>query len=82
MSSGGWLNGPLGLTLAPNGDLIAMNANDGNGVEISLQGRQVAKKVLVPQGSGDLFAAAIAPGGKELLFVNDGTNALDLASAQ
>jgi hypothetical protein len=36
----------------------------------------------VPQGSGDLFAAAIAPGGKELLFVNDGTNALDLASAQ
>ena len=81
LSSGGWLNAPLGLTFAPNGDLIAMNANDGNAVEISPQGHQVAKKTLVPNGSGDLFAATIAPSGKELLFVNDGTNALDIASA-
>jgi hypothetical protein len=35
LSSGGWLNGPLGLALAPNGDVIAMNGNDGNAVEIS-----------------------------------------------
>jgi len=82
LSSGGWLNGPLGLTIAPNGDVLAMNANDGNAVEISLQGHQVAKKTLVPNGSGDLFGLTIAPGGKELLFVNDAAtaNALDVAS--
>jgi hypothetical protein len=39
----------------------------------------LAKVTLVPKGSGDLFAAAIATGGHGLLFVNDGTNALDLA---
>jgi hypothetical protein len=79
LTSGGWLNAPLGLTLAPNGDVLAMNANDGNAVEISPSGRQLAKVTLVPKGSGDLFAAAIATGGHGLLFVNDGTNALDLA---
>jgi hypothetical protein len=82
LSSGGWLNGPLGLTLAPNGDVIAMNANNGQAVEISPQGHQVAKKTLVPNGSGDLFAAAIATGGQGLLFVNDGTNALDIATTR
>jgi hypothetical protein len=82
LSSGGWLNGPLGLTLAPNGDVIVMNANDGNAVEISAQGQQVAKMTLVPKGSGDLFAAAIAPGGHGLLFVNDGTNALDIVKTK
>jgi len=35
LTSGGWLNAPLGLTLAPNGDILAMNANDGNAVEVS-----------------------------------------------
>jgi hypothetical protein len=69
-----------GLTLAPNGDVIVMNANDGNALEISPQGHQVAKKTLVPKGAGDLFAAAIASGGHGLLFVNDGTNALDIAT--
>jgi len=80
LSSGGWLNAPLGLLPAPNGDVIVMNANDGNAVEISPQGHQVAKTTLIPKGAGDLFAAAIAPGGHGLLFVNDGTNALDIAT--
>jgi hypothetical protein len=81
LSSGGWLNGPLGLTIAPNGDVIAMNANDGNAVEISPNGHQVAKKTLVPNGSGDLFGATISPDGTKLLFVNDAAsaNALDIA---
>ncbi|MCU1489656.1 MAG: repeat-containing protein [Acidimicrobiaceae bacterium] len=83
LSSGGWLNGPLGMTIAPNGDVVVVNANDGNAVEISPQGHQVAKKTLVPNGSGDLFGATVAQGGKELLFVNDAAtaNALDIASA-
>jgi hypothetical protein len=82
LSSGGWLNGPLGLTLAPNGDVLAMNGSDGNAVEISPSGHQLAKLTLVRNGSGDLFAAAIATGGHGLLFVNDGTNALDIAKAR
>jgi hypothetical protein len=81
LSSGGWLNGPLGLTLAPNGDVIAINGNDGNTVEISPSGHQVTKSTLIPKGAGDLFGAVIASGGHGLLFVNDGTNALDIAKA-
>jgi hypothetical protein len=34
---------------------------------------------LVKNGAGDLFGAAIAPNGRGLLFVNEGTNAVDLA---
>ncbi len=82
LSSGGWLNGPLGLVLAPNGDVIAMNGNDGNAVEISPQGDQVAKLTLIAHGAGDLFGAAIEAGGHGLLFANDGTNALDIASTR
>jgi hypothetical protein len=81
LSSGG-LDGPLGLLVAPNGDVIALNGNDGNAVEISPQGKQVAKVTLVKGGAGDLFGAAIEPGAHGLLFVNDGTNALDLARSR
>jgi len=79
LTSGGFLNGPLGLTLAPNGDLIAVNGNDGNAVEITTSGHQVAHLTLIPNGAGDLFGLAPAAGGHGLLFVNDGTNALDVA---
>jgi hypothetical protein len=48
-------------------------------VEITPQGRQVARHTLVPNGSGDLFGLTLTPSGRNLLFVNDGTNALDLA---
>ena len=82
LSSGGGLNGPLGLVAAPNGDVIALNGNDGNAVEISPQGKQVAKVTLVANGAGDLFGAAIEPGAHGLLFVNDGTNAIDVASTR
>jgi hypothetical protein len=84
LSSGGWLNLPLGLTIAPNGDVLAMNGNDGNAVEITPSGHQVAKKTLVPNGAGDLFGATISLNGKELLFVNDAStaNALDIANVK
>ena len=82
ISSGGALNGPLGLTIAPDGDIVAFNGNDGNAVEVSPQGRQVAKVTLVAHGAGDLFGAAVEPAGRGILFVNDGTNALDLASVR
>ena len=32
--------GPLGLTLAPNGDLLTVNSGNGNGVEVTPWGFQ------------------------------------------
>jgi NHL repeat len=81
LSAGGSLNSPLGLTLAPNGDLITVNGNDGNAVEISPSGTQVDTLTIDPFNSGgDLFGLAIAPAGNGVLFVDDNgsANTLDL----
>jgi hypothetical protein len=75
LSAGGALNAPLGMTLAPNGDLIVVNGNNGNAVEITPAGKQVATRTLIKNGAGDLFGIITTPGG--LLIANDGTNALD-----
>ena len=82
VSSGGSLNAPLGMTLAPNGDLITVNGNDGNAVEVDpFTGAQVDTMTIDPFDSGgDLFGLAIAPGGRGVLFVDDNSaaNTLDL----
>ncbi len=78
VSQGGALNGPLGLTRAPNGDLLAANAGDGNLVEITPSGMQVATKLVEPGGAGTLFGLTIVPGGNGVYFVDDGTNQLGL----
>jgi hypothetical protein len=78
ISSGGSLSAPLGMTIAPNGDLVVDNGNNGNLVEITPAGKQIATVTLVKNGAGDLFGLAVKPGGKGILFVNDGANALDL----
>jgi DNA-binding beta-propeller fold protein YncE len=74
------LNGPLGITVAPNGDVLAVNAGDGNIVEIAPWGAQVAFKDIDTSGAGGgtLFGLAITPNGKGLYFVDDGDNTLDL----
>jgi hypothetical protein len=77
--SGGALDAPLGMTMAPNGDIVVVNGNDGNAVEITPQGKQVATMTLVKNGAGDLFGVTLAPGGRQLIFVNDGANALDVS---
>jgi hypothetical protein len=77
--AGGALDAPLGMAVAPNGDLVVVNGNDGNAVEVSPAGRQVATKTLLENGAGDLFGLATT--GDGLLLVNDGTNALDLYHA-
>ena len=79
--SGGALDAPLGMTMTPNGDVLVVNGNDGNAVEITPQGKQVATTTLVKNGAGDLFGVTLAPGGRQLIFVNDGTNALDTSSS-
>ncbi len=83
LTSGGAVMDPLGLAIAPNGDVISTNGGDGNVVETTPGGKQAKVKTLVPNGAGDLFGLAVAPNGSGLYFVNDiGTgasaNSLDL----
>jgi len=85
VSVGGALNDPLGMTLAPNGDLVAVNGNDGKAIEVTPSGAQAAVKVLDntvthhgKNGGGTLFGLAPVPGGSGLYFVDDGTNTLNL----
>lgn len=82
VSQNGALNGPLGLAVAPNGDILTANSGDGNFVETTPAGVQRAVRTVdtsTPGGAGgDLFGLAIAPGGTGVYFVNDGNNALYL----
>ena len=79
LTSGGHLNQPLGLTLAPNGDVLTTNAGDGNIVETTPAGHQVAVVAGdAKTGAGSLFGLVIEPGGKGLLYVDDGFNTLRL----
>jgi|GEM_PF-353698 len=77
--SGGDLNNPLGLTIAPNGDILVANAQDGNLVEINPAGAHVSTRLVdAPIGAGTLFGLAVVPGGQGLYFVDDGINELAL----
>jgi sugar lactone lactonase YvrE len=85
VSSGGALNDPLGLAIAPNGDILTTNGGDGNLVETTPDGHQVAVQTLDdtpappgPPGNGTLFGLAIVPGGSGVYFVDDGSNTLNL----
>jgi hypothetical protein len=67
------------MALAPNGDVITVNGGDGNAVETTSSGQQVATVQVDPAGSGgDLFGLTIAPNGRGVLFVDDGDNTLKL----
>jgi len=78
----GALNDPLGLAIAPNGDILTVNGNDGNAVETTAEGHQVAVKALDssgdPPGAGALFGLGIGPDHNGLFFVDDATNTLNL----
>jgi hypothetical protein len=78
----GAVQGPLGVAIAPGGDILAVNSLNGNLVEVAPNGRQVAVKTLdrsgSPAGAGALFGLAVAPGGHGVYFVDDATNTLDL----
>ena len=79
---GGALNAPLGLVTAPNGDLLTVNAANGNIVEITPNGRLAATRTLdssgSPAGAGALFGLAVTPNHKGVYFVDDATNELRL----
>lgn len=86
LTSGGDLNDPLGLALAPNGDVLTANGGNGNIVETSPDGLQVSQLLVDsnpmpgPQpGNGALFGLADSPGAG-LYFVDDDNNNLNLLS--
>lgn len=85
VSAAGALDGPLGLAIAPDGDILTTNGGNGNLVKITPGGVQVAVKTLdntseppLPNGNGTLFGLAVAPGQSSVYFVDDGSNTLNL----
>jgi hypothetical protein len=70
----------LGLVIAPNGNILTVNAGDGNMVETTPAGVQIAVKAVdvTQTGGGTLFGLAIRPNMAGVYFVNDGNNTLDL----
>jgi hypothetical protein len=78
VTSLGALNDPLGLTVAPNGDILTVNGGDGNLVETTPAGAQFLPATPLPGGAGALFGLAVAPGGTGLYFVDDASNTLKL----
>jgi len=73
VSKGGALNSELGLAIAPNGDILTVNGGDGNMVETTPFGKQVAVVTVDKNsgGAGNLFGLAVKPGARAVYFVDD-----------
>jgi hypothetical protein len=78
VSTAGLLSTPLGLAIAPNGDILTVDAGNGNIVETTPQGTQAASATIVPAGAGSLFGLAVMPRGAGIYFVDDSENQLNL----
>lgn len=82
LTANGALNAPLGLTIAPNGDVLTVNGGNGKIVETNPVGKQVDSRFLdrsgKPPGNGALFGLAIAPHASGVYFVDDAMNRLRL----
>jgi hypothetical protein len=82
------LNQPLGLAIAPNGNIITVNGGDGFIVETTPFGKVVNFQLIdntpptppatTPLGGGALFGLAIAPHHQGVYFVDDVSNTLNL----
>jgi hypothetical protein len=80
VSTDSHLNGPLGLVLAPNGDLVAANGGDNNLVELTQGGKFVTENnvdTADPPG-GALFGLAASAHPRAVYFVNDDSNTLNV----
>jgi hypothetical protein len=82
VTSNGDLNTPLGLAVAPNGNILTVNAGDGFIVETTPAGNQIAKAQLdksgSPPGAGALFGLAVTPNANGIYHVDDAVNTLNL----
>ncbi len=81
VAEGRALKQPLGLAIAPNGNILTVNGGNGLIVETTPDGRQVGARFVdvshSRNGAGTLFGLAVAPGGGVYL-VNDGNNTLNI----
>jgi hypothetical protein len=82
VTKGGALNTPLGLIIAPNGNVLTVNGGNGLIVETTPSGMQIAKKMLdssgSPPGAGALFGLGVAPHNAGVYYVDDAVNTLRL----
>lgn len=82
VSAGGALNAPLGMALAPNGDILTANGQDGFIVETTPSGVQLQATQLDssgnPPGAGALFGIGVNLKGAGVYYVDDATNTLRL----
>jgi hypothetical protein len=80
-TSGGTLNGPLGLTVSEGGHVLTVNGADGYLTETNREGTQIANLLLdnigTPAGNGALFGLAFDSDGN-IVFVDDNENALNV----
>ncbi|MGA2644304.1 MAG: SMP-30/gluconolactonase/LRE family protein [Candidatus Sulfotelmatobacter sp.] len=80
VTRGVFLNDPLGLTVAPDGNILSANGNNGFLVTITPGGDQVSEDLLdnsgMPPGAGALFGLIVE--GPGLYYVDDATNTLNL----
>jgi len=80
ISKGGSLNDPLGLTVAPDGNIVTVNGNNGFAVFTTPFGQQLTKILLdnmnSPPGAGALFGLVIVD--QKLYFVDDNENSLNV----
>jgi hypothetical protein len=77
IATGGYLNSPLGLAMAPNGDVLTANGGDGNIVETTPVGAEF-QPVDTGAGGGGLFGLVVAPQRQGVYFVDDANNTLGL----
>jgi hypothetical protein len=86
VTSGGLMQRPLALIMAPNGHLLTVNGKNGQIVEVDpISGQQIyaqwidADAAQSPPGNGDLFGVAMTPDGKGVYYVEDDMNTLMVA---
>jgi hypothetical protein len=82
ITMGGRLNMPLGMAIAPNGDILTVNAGNGRIVETTPSGVQIFSRFLdrsgSPPGAGALFGLAVLKGHGGVYYVDDAQNTLRL----
>ncbi len=77
VARGGYLNAPLGLAIAPNGDILSTDGGDGNLVETTPFGAEF-QPFDTGAGEGALFGLAIGAPRQGIWLVDDATNQLAL----
>jgi hypothetical protein len=81
VTQGGNLDDPLGLTVAPSGNILTVNGNNGLLIETTPDGQQIKKTLLDssgnPPGAGALFGL-IDLWNVGVYYVDDATNTLNL----